>query len=178
MAQSCFPKSAKSPHHFSTKNEPKYIITSEWLHFKNCWKSGPKVPTLRDQSPMAKGPLDHVVLSVNFMTIITEDKKVSFIYKEKWNFCSFTIKKKNDSLHFCNEEHEMQWKCKFASQHLFYLAKSTSTVVRSGLSSRYINICIFDTSYHWTKISPVVPNLGAIYNTQGCRELIRFSIYH
>jgi len=32
---------------------------------------------------MAKGPLDHVVLSVNFMTIITEDKKVSFIYKEK-----------------------------------------------------------------------------------------------
>ena len=25
---------------------------------------------------------------------------------------------------------------------------------------------------------PVVPNRGAIYNIQGCRELIRFSIYH
>jgi len=28
---------------------------------------------------MAKGPLDHVVLSGNFMTIITEDKK-NFVY--------------------------------------------------------------------------------------------------
>jgi len=22
---------------------------------------------------------------------------------------------KNESLHFCNKEHEMQWKCKFSS---------------------------------------------------------------
>jgi len=28
---------------------------------------------------MAKGPLDHVVLSGNFMTVITEDKQI-FIY--------------------------------------------------------------------------------------------------
>ena len=53
---------------------------SEWrLHFKNCWKSVQKVPTLRDQWPMAKGPLDHVVLSGKFMTIITEDKQI-FVY--------------------------------------------------------------------------------------------------
>jgi len=43
-------------------------------------------------------------------------------------------KKKNDNLHFCNKEHEMQWKCKFSSQNLFYFAKSTSSVVISGLS--------------------------------------------
>ena len=54
-------------------------ITSECLHFKNCWKSGPKVPTLRDQWPMARRPLDHVGLSGNFMTIITEDKQI-FVY--------------------------------------------------------------------------------------------------
>jgi len=54
-------------------------ITSEWLHFKNCWKSGPKVPTQRDQWPMAKGSLDHVGLSGNFMTIITEDNQI-FVY--------------------------------------------------------------------------------------------------
>jgi len=28
---------------------------------------------------MAKGPLDHVVLSVNFITIIAEDKQI-FVY--------------------------------------------------------------------------------------------------
>ena len=49
------------------------------MHFKNCWKSGPKVPTLRDQWPMAKGPLDHVGLSGNFMTIITENNQI-FVY--------------------------------------------------------------------------------------------------
>jgi len=27
-------------------------------------------------------------------------------------------------------------------------------------------------------IKPVVPNRGVIYSTQGCRELIRFSMYH
>jgi len=27
-------------------------------------------------------------------------------------------------------------------------------------------------------IRAVVPNRGAIYDTQGCRELMRFSIYH
>jgi len=35
---------------------------------------------------MVKGPLDHVVLTVNFMTIITGDKTFSFIYNEKLNF--------------------------------------------------------------------------------------------
>jgi len=39
-----------------------------------------------------------------------------------------------------------------------------------------MNTCIFITNYHYTKISPVVPNRGAIYNTQGCRELMRVSI--
>jgi len=29
---------------------PKYIITSEWLHFKNCWKKWPK-------GPYPKGPM-------------------------------------------------------------------------------------------------------------------------
>jgi len=37
-----------------------------------------------------------------------------------------------------------------------------------------MNTCIFITNYHWTKISPVVPHWGAIYNTQGCRELNTF----
>ena len=37
MSQSCFPKSAKSPHCFSTKRKPKYIIMFERLHFKNCF---------------------------------------------------------------------------------------------------------------------------------------------
>jgi len=79
VGQSWFPKSAKGPHYFSAKKEPKSIITSAWLHFKNCWKSGPKVLTLRDQWPMAKGPLEHVVLSCNFMTIITDNKQI-FVY--------------------------------------------------------------------------------------------------
>ena len=117
-----FFRKVQSPRYFSTKQEPKYIIMSEWSHFKNCWKSARKIQDLRDQWPMAKGPLDHVVLTFNFMTIITEDKKFSFIYSEKWNFCSFTIKKKNGSLHFCNKEHEMQWTCKF-SQTLILLIK-------------------------------------------------------
>jgi len=64
VAQSWFPKSAKGSHYFSTKKEPKCIITSEWLHFKHCWKSGPKFPILRGQWPMAKGPLDQAVCHV------------------------------------------------------------------------------------------------------------------
>ena len=98
---------------FSTKKEPKYIITSERLHFKNCRKSGPKVPTLKDQWPMAKGPLDHVVLSGNFITIFTEYNQILVIYNEKWNFCLYTIKKKNDSLHFCNKNTKCSGNARF-----------------------------------------------------------------
>ena len=61
------------------------------------------MPALRDQWPMAKGPLDHVVLSDNYIKIITEDNQILVNYNEKLNFCLYTIKKKNDSLHFCNK---------------------------------------------------------------------------
>jgi len=46
------------------------------------------------------------------------------------------------------------------------------------LTLPYINTCILITNYHLTKISPVVPNRGAINDTQGCREIIHFSICH
>jgi len=34
------------------------------------------------------------------------------------------------------------------------------------------------TSFSVASSRPVVPNQGAIYNTQGCRELMRFLIYY
>ena len=90
-------------------------MTSEWLHFKNCWKSGPKVPTLRDQWFMAKGPLDQVVFSGNFITIITEDNQI-FVYLQ-WKMKLLLIHHKREERYFAflQQKHEMQWKGKFSS---------------------------------------------------------------
>jgi len=76
-------------------------------------KVAPKAPTLRDQWPMAKEPLDHV-LSGNFMTVITENNQI-LVYLQ----CLFIIEKKNDILHFCNKNMKCSGKASFLHNTYF-----------------------------------------------------------